>query len=169
MDTCYLNAMMLEDLADLSRANSANTNRWIGQLRAEVTGQFLDIQNDVLDPVKNLNLAQTVSATRKRFDKLEVEVEACRDGRSNRLKWRVAGTKFTYLNKSTSESVPTCLHPSNRSDLIGRFWHFGVKVNSQFLDLKSYAALIYLPYCSILKTGDSYVGYARSTASIQKS
>ncbi len=41
--------MTLEDLADLVLANSANTIRRIDQVRTEVTGQLLNIQNDVLD------------------------------------------------------------------------------------------------------------------------
>ena len=53
--------MTLEDLADLIRANSANTNRRIDGLRTEVTGQLLNVQNDLLDVKQSLDLAGTVA------------------------------------------------------------------------------------------------------------
>ena len=70
--------MTLEDLADLIRANSANTNRRIEEVRTEVTGQLLNIQNDVLDVKQSLDLAETVAGMRQRIDALEAEVKALR-------------------------------------------------------------------------------------------
>ena len=70
--------MTLEDLADLIRANSANTNRRIDGLRTEVTGQLLNVQNDLLDVKQSLDLAETVAEMRRRIDALEAEVETLR-------------------------------------------------------------------------------------------
>ena len=53
--------MTLEDLADLIRAKGANTNRRIDGLRPEVTGQLLNVQNDLLDVKQSLDLAETVA------------------------------------------------------------------------------------------------------------
>lgn len=66
--------MTLEELADLIRANSANTNRRIEQIRTEVTGQLLNIQNDVLDVKQSLDFAETVAAMRQQIDALEADV-----------------------------------------------------------------------------------------------
>lgn len=41
--------MTLEDLADLIRANSANTNGRIDGLRAEANAALMNIQNDLTD------------------------------------------------------------------------------------------------------------------------
>ena len=70
--------MTLEDLADLIRANSANTNRRIDDLRTEVTGQLLNVQNDLLYVKQSLDLAETVAEMRRRIDALEAEVETLR-------------------------------------------------------------------------------------------
>ena len=70
--------MTLEDLADLIRANGANTNRRIDGLRPEVTGQLLNVQNDLLDVKQSLDLAETVAEMRRRIDALEAEVETLR-------------------------------------------------------------------------------------------
>jgi hypothetical protein len=46
---CYLSRVNLEELADLVRANGANTNGRIDSLRNEVNATLMTIQNDFTD------------------------------------------------------------------------------------------------------------------------
>ena len=68
--------MTLEDLADLIRANSANLNRRMEELHAETYGQLLNLQNDMTDVRKSLDLAGTVAEMKKQIAALEAEVAA---------------------------------------------------------------------------------------------
>jgi hypothetical protein len=78
---CYLFLMTLEELADLIRANSANTNGRIDSLRNEANAALMNIQNDLTDvrgDIKdirqNLDLASTVAAMRREIATLAAEV-----------------------------------------------------------------------------------------------
>jgi hypothetical protein len=80
--------MTLEDLVDLIRANSANTNGRIDGLRGEsnaalmnirndltgVGGDIRDIRRDLSEVRRNLDLASTVAAMRREIDALFAEV-----------------------------------------------------------------------------------------------
>jgi cob(I)alamin adenosyltransferase len=73
--------MTLEELADLIRANSANTNGRIESLRNETNAALMNIQNDLTDvrgDIKdirqNLDLASTVAAMRRDIETLAAEV-----------------------------------------------------------------------------------------------
>jgi cob(I)alamin adenosyltransferase len=73
--------MTLEELADLIRANSANTNGRIDSLRNEANAVLMNIQNDLTDvrgDIKdirqNLDLASTVAAMRREIATLAAEV-----------------------------------------------------------------------------------------------
>jgi cob(I)alamin adenosyltransferase len=73
--------MTLEELADLIRANSANTNGCIDSLRNEANAALMNIQNDLTDvrgDIKdirqNLDLASTVAAMRRDIATLAAEV-----------------------------------------------------------------------------------------------
>jgi translation elongation factor EF-Ts len=73
--------MTLEELADLIRANSANTNGRIDSLRNETNAALMNIQNDLTDvrgDIKdirqNLDLASTVAAMRRDIATLAAEV-----------------------------------------------------------------------------------------------
>ncbi|MCC6209187.1 MAG: hypothetical protein IT488_13705 [Gammaproteobacteria bacterium] len=75
--------MALEDLADLIRANSANTNRRLEELHAETYGQLPGLQNDVTDvrsDVKDLrqslDLTGTVAEMKRQIEALAAEVAA---------------------------------------------------------------------------------------------
>lgn len=82
--------MTLEELADLIRANSANTNRRIGETRNETYGQLLNIRSDLTDlrgdlaevrtdvaeVRRTLDLADTVAAMKRQIEMLEAEVAA---------------------------------------------------------------------------------------------
>jgi hypothetical protein len=75
--------MTLEDLADLIRANSANTHRGIEDLHPETCAQLLNLQNDVTDvrgDLKalrdSLDLAGTVAEMKRQITALEDEVAA---------------------------------------------------------------------------------------------
>jgi hypothetical protein len=78
---CYLFAMTLEELADLIRANSANTNGRIDALRNETNAALMNIQNDLTDvrrDIKNvrqsLDLASAVATMRRQIETLAAEV-----------------------------------------------------------------------------------------------
>ena len=85
---CYLWRMNLEELADLIRANSANTNGRIDGLRSEVNATLMNIQNDftdvrgdikvlradVADVKQSLDLATVVADLRRQVEVLVTEV-----------------------------------------------------------------------------------------------
>lgn len=87
-----LMAMTLEELADLIRANSANTNGRIDRLdervgsldgrmdslRNEINAQLMNIQNDLTDVRRSLDLIPTVSNLQKQIDSLAAEVAELR-------------------------------------------------------------------------------------------
>ena len=73
--------MTLEDLADLIRANSANTNGRIDKMRNESNAALMNIQNDLTDVRSNiagirrtLDFTPLLSAMQKQIDKLANEV-----------------------------------------------------------------------------------------------
>jgi cob(I)alamin adenosyltransferase len=80
--------MTLEELADLIRANSANTNGRIdridarlGSMRDETNAALMNLQNDLTDirgDIKevrqSLDLASTVAAMRREIEALAAEV-----------------------------------------------------------------------------------------------
>jgi cob(I)alamin adenosyltransferase len=73
--------MTLEELADLIRANSANTNGRVDAMRNETNAALMNIQNDltgvradVADARRSLDLATTVAEMRKQIDTLAAEV-----------------------------------------------------------------------------------------------
>lgn len=80
--------MTLEELADLIRANSANTNGRIdridarlGSMRDETNAALMNMQNDLTDirgDIKevrqSLDLASTVAAMRREIEALAAEV-----------------------------------------------------------------------------------------------
>lgn len=80
--------MNLEELADLIRANSANTNGRIDGLRNEVNATLMNIQNDftdvrgdvkvlradVADIKRSLDLATVVADLRRQVEVLVTEV-----------------------------------------------------------------------------------------------
>lgn len=66
--------MTLEELADLIRANSANTNGRIEALRNDTNAQLMGIQNDLTDVRRSLDLIPTVSNLQKQIDSLAAEV-----------------------------------------------------------------------------------------------
>lgn len=70
----YGSGMTLEELADLIRANSANTNGRIESLRNETNAQLMNIQNDLTDVRRSLDLVATVSDLQKQVDALAAEV-----------------------------------------------------------------------------------------------
>lgn len=81
--------MTLEELADLIRANSGNTNGRIDAMRNETNAALMNVQNDLTDvrgeikeirsdlgQVKHsLDLASTVAAMRREIDTLTSEGE----------------------------------------------------------------------------------------------
>jgi cob(I)alamin adenosyltransferase len=73
--------MTLEELADLIRANSANTNGRVDAMRNETNAALMSIQNDLTDVRadvaevrRSLDLATTVAEMRKQIDTLAAEV-----------------------------------------------------------------------------------------------
>jgi cob(I)alamin adenosyltransferase len=73
--------MTLEELADLIRANSANTNGRVDAMRNETNAALMNIQNDLTDVRadvaevrRSLDLATTVAEMRKQIDTLAAEV-----------------------------------------------------------------------------------------------
>jgi hypothetical protein len=80
--------MTLEELADLIRANSANTNGRIDSLRNEMNATLMNIQNDFSDARgeikeigsdlgevrRSLDLASTVAEMRRQITTLAAEV-----------------------------------------------------------------------------------------------
>jgi len=73
--------MTLEELADLIRANSANTNGRIDAMRNEAHAALMNIQNDLTDVRadmgevrRSLDLTSTVVEMRKQIETLAAEV-----------------------------------------------------------------------------------------------
>ncbi len=73
--------MTLEELADLIRANSANTNGRVDRMRNEANAALMNIQNDLTDVRsdiagirRTLDLAPVLSAMQKQIDDLTSEV-----------------------------------------------------------------------------------------------
>ena len=73
--------MTLEELADLIRANSANTNGRIDAMRGEVNAALMNIQNDLTDVRggiaevrRNLDLTPVLSTMQRQIDALSAEV-----------------------------------------------------------------------------------------------
>jgi cob(I)alamin adenosyltransferase len=73
--------MTLEELADLIRANSANTNGRIDAMRNEAYAALMNIQNDLTDVRadmaevrRSLDLTSTVAEMRKQIYTLAAEV-----------------------------------------------------------------------------------------------
>jgi len=73
--------MTLEELADLVRANSANTNGRVDAMRNEVNATLMNIQNDLTDVRgdlaevrRNLDLAPVLSTMQRQIDALTAEV-----------------------------------------------------------------------------------------------
>jgi cob(I)alamin adenosyltransferase len=73
--------MTLEELADLIRANSINTNGRIDAMRNEANAVLMNIQSDLSDVRadmaevrRNLGLTSTVVLMRKQIDALAAEV-----------------------------------------------------------------------------------------------
>jgi cob(I)alamin adenosyltransferase len=73
--------MTLEELADLIRANSANTNGRVDRMRNETSAALMNIQNDLTDVRsdiaeirRTLDLAPVLSAMQKQIDDLTSEV-----------------------------------------------------------------------------------------------
>lgn len=80
--------MTLEDLADLIRANSANTNGRIDRLHVETNAALMNLQNDLTDvrgDIKairteladvrhSLDLTTTVADMRRQLDELAAEI-----------------------------------------------------------------------------------------------
>jgi cob(I)alamin adenosyltransferase len=73
--------MTLEELADLIRANSANTNGRIDIMRNETNAALMNIQNDLTDVRSdlsevrgNLDLAPILSTMQRQIDALTAEV-----------------------------------------------------------------------------------------------
>ena len=73
--------MTLEELADLIRANSANTNGRIDAMRNESNAALMNIQNDLTDVRsdvaeirRTLDFTPLLSAMQKQIDELASEV-----------------------------------------------------------------------------------------------
>ena len=78
---CYPFAMTLEEIADLIRANSANTNGRIDAMRNESNAALMNIQNDLTDVRadiaevrRNLDLTPVLSTMQRQIDALTAEV-----------------------------------------------------------------------------------------------
>lgn len=74
--------MTLEELADLIRANSANTNGRIDGLRHESSAALIGIQNDltgvrsdIAEIWRSLDLTPVLSTMQRQIDALTAEVE----------------------------------------------------------------------------------------------
>ncbi len=73
--------MTLEELADLIRANSANSNARVDAMRTETNAALMNIQNDLTDVRgdvaeirRNLDLTPVLSTMQRQIDALATEV-----------------------------------------------------------------------------------------------
>ena len=72
--------MTLEDLADLIRATSNNTNRRIDVHRNETSAQYMTLHSNIDEVWHALDVAETVVEMRRRIEALKAAVSRLKRG-----------------------------------------------------------------------------------------